>query len=113
MSIASLAALAEAIVNTEPVTTTYAACEWDELHEDGKVWITAIVTEAVKHGRSLEQADTIAQLRQSIAGADAIERRHRGTKTKPGVDITVYIARLKALIGTLEAGCHIGQGNGQ
>lgn len=41
-------ALAEKIVNSEPVIGTYAACEWDELHDDGKAWIAAIVHEALR-----------------------------------------------------------------
>jgi hypothetical protein len=41
-------ALAEAIVDSDPVIGVYAACEWDCLSDDGKVWIAAIVAEAVK-----------------------------------------------------------------
>lgn len=35
--------LAEQIVDSEPVITTYAAPEWRELSEDGHAWIAAIV----------------------------------------------------------------------
>ena len=38
--------LAEEIVNSAPVLAVYAACEWDELDDDGKDWIAAIVAEA-------------------------------------------------------------------
>lgn len=42
-------ALAEKIANSDPVLATFAAPEWDELGEDGKVWIAAIVRETFKH----------------------------------------------------------------
>lgn len=37
---------AKAIVNSEPVLSVYAACEWEELSDDGKQWIAAIVAAA-------------------------------------------------------------------
>jgi len=40
--------LAESIVDSQPVVATYAACEWDCLDENGKVWIAAIVGEAIR-----------------------------------------------------------------
>ena len=39
-------AIAERIVNSPSVIGQYAACEWDELHDDGRVWLAAIVREA-------------------------------------------------------------------
>ncbi len=36
------------IVNSDPVLAVFAAPEWDELHEDGKVWIAEIVQQARK-----------------------------------------------------------------
>lgn len=38
---------AESIVNSKSVISIYAACEWDELSEDGKVWIAGIVRETL------------------------------------------------------------------
>ncbi len=38
--------LAEAVVNSAPVLAVFAACEWDELHEDGRQWVAAIIREA-------------------------------------------------------------------
>lgn len=39
---------ARQIVDSPPVIHTYAACEWDEMHEDGQVWLAAIVREAAR-----------------------------------------------------------------
>jgi hypothetical protein len=38
---------AEAVVESDPVVSSYASCEWDCLHEDGQLWIAAIVREAL------------------------------------------------------------------
>ena len=46
--------LAEVIVNSEPVVSVYASCEWGELGDDGKTWIATIVREA--RGRTREDA---------------------------------------------------------
>lgn len=67
-------------------------------------------SQLVARGRGFERADVIGQLRQSIAGAREIEAKHRGSGTEPGIDTTLYVARLEALIGTLQAGCHEGLG---
>ncbi len=40
---------ARQIVDSPPVIHTYAACEWDEMHEDGQVWLAAIVREAARN----------------------------------------------------------------
>ncbi|MED5546168.1 MAG: hypothetical protein VYD90_13040 [Pseudomonadota bacterium] len=40
--------LAEKIVDSAPVLGVFGACAWDELGEDGKLWISAIVTEALQ-----------------------------------------------------------------
>jgi hypothetical protein len=37
---------AESIVNSDLVSKIFAACEWDELNEDGTMWATGIVQEA-------------------------------------------------------------------
>lgn len=44
------AAMAEKIVDTPPVTRKFAASEWAELTDDGKIWLTAIVREAYRLG---------------------------------------------------------------
>jgi hypothetical protein len=36
---------AEAIVNSDGPLSIFASCEWDELGDDGKEWIAAIVRE--------------------------------------------------------------------
>lgn len=38
---------ARAIVDSSPVLSVYAACEWNGLDEDGRVWIATIVREAM------------------------------------------------------------------
>lgn len=35
------------ILASQQVTAAFAACEWDEIHDDGKVWIAAIVRETL------------------------------------------------------------------
>lgn len=47
MPVSSFVAEAEAVVNSQPVLSIYAACEWDELDEDGKLWVAGIVREAL------------------------------------------------------------------
>ena len=37
--------LAADIVDSEPVIKVFGACEWDELSDDGKQWVAAIVAE--------------------------------------------------------------------
>ena len=39
---------AQAVVDSPTVLGVYAACEWDELDDDGKAWVKAIVEEARK-----------------------------------------------------------------
>lgn len=41
-------ALAREIVDSDPVIRVYAAPEWDELGDDGKEWVAAIVYEVLK-----------------------------------------------------------------
>lgn len=38
------------IVDSQPVLAAFASCEWDCLHDDGQVWIAAIVREAFAEG---------------------------------------------------------------
>lgn len=62
----------------------------------------------IAQGRTLERADVIAQLRQSRTGAQAISTNHQAADVGEDIDIALYVARVDALIGTLEAGCHVG-----
>jgi hypothetical protein len=39
---------AEQIVDSRPVISAFAACEWDELDVDGQIWAAAIVREATR-----------------------------------------------------------------
>lgn len=43
--------LAAHVVDSHPVISAYASCEWDELSSDGRVWIAAVVREAVRQPR--------------------------------------------------------------
>jgi len=47
------ASLAESIVNCPSVVRTYGACEWDELNDDGKQWVIAIVRETLRRAATL------------------------------------------------------------
>ncbi|SFG09219.1 hypothetical protein SAMN05518801_10779 [Novosphingobium sp. CF614] len=38
--------LARQIAESDPVLSVYAACEWDELNEDGQRWVAEIVRQA-------------------------------------------------------------------
>lgn len=62
-----------------------------------------------------ERADVMAQIRASIAGAQAIAARHQKAGVAEDLDLTLYMNRLDALCGTIAAGCHegIGAGGGQ
>lgn len=48
---AQAALLAEEVVDSSPAINCFAACEWGELSSDGRVWITAIVQEAIARHR--------------------------------------------------------------
>lgn len=45
--------LAARIVDSHPVISAYAASEWTELTDDGKVWIAAIIREAIRQPRPI------------------------------------------------------------
>ena len=49
--------LAHAIVDSNPVLRTYAACEWNSLDENGQAWIAVIIREAQRLGRQKEAAN--------------------------------------------------------
>lgn len=48
------ARMAQQICDSEPVITTYAACQFDELSADGQAWLAVIVREAFLHGARAE-----------------------------------------------------------
>ena len=76
--------LAEEIVNSDPVIGVYAACEWDDLHENGKVWIAAIVAEATA------RANQSCLPSGRIEGTDA-PARDDGRGVSPSVVTTTLI----------------------
>lgn len=41
---------AERIVDSHPVISAYGSCAWEELHDDGRVWLAAVVREAFAEG---------------------------------------------------------------
>lgn len=47
--------LAPQIVNSKPVIGTFAACEWDELDDNGKVWIAKIVQSACEYADAADE----------------------------------------------------------
>lgn len=51
MKLADFLPAAERIVNSGPVISIFAACEWDEWHDDGKQWIAGIVRETIAQHR--------------------------------------------------------------
>lgn len=44
------AAQAQAINDSEPLMSVYAALEWDCLHDDGKQWVCGLVRETLARG---------------------------------------------------------------
>lgn len=57
--------LAARIVDSHPVVSAYAASEWHELYDDGKVWVAAIVREAMRQPQ-LVSAELHAQIGEFI-----------------------------------------------
>lgn len=73
---------AQHIVDSPPVISTYAACEWDEMHEDGQIWLAAIVREAArKAGRKSPRQVVVsmdAQIKWSVRTFFSATRNHAG-----------------------------------
>ena len=73
---------AQLIVDSPPVISTYAACEWDEMHEDGQIWLAAIVREAArKAGGKSPRRVTVsmdAQVKWSVRTFFRATRSHAG-----------------------------------
>lgn len=57
VSDAALAMVAHSIVDSDPVLSTFAASEWNELCDDGKQWIIAIVRETLRRVDLLKPVD--------------------------------------------------------
>lgn len=73
---------AQQIVDSSPVINTYAACGWDEMHEDGQIWLAAIVREAARNagGKSLRHVvvSMDAQVKWSARTFFRATRNHAG-----------------------------------
>ena len=73
---------ARQVVDSPPVIHTYAACEWDEMHEDGQVWLAAIVREAARNagGKSPRRVtvNMDAQVKWSVRTFFRATRNHAG-----------------------------------
>lgn len=59
---------ARTVVGSDPVIRVFAACEWDELHDDGKVWLATIVREA--QIRAKARLGEISRLRMALFAID-------------------------------------------
>jgi hypothetical protein len=73
---------ARLIVDSPPVIHTYAACEWDEMHEDGQVWLAAIVREAARNAGGKSPRHVFvrmdAQIKWSVRTFFRATRNHAG-----------------------------------
>ena len=54
-------AFAAHIVDSLPVLNVFAACEWNELSNDGQVWVTEIVRQTVAHAHADSDLLTAAE----------------------------------------------------
>jgi len=73
---------AQHIVDSPPVIHTYAACEWDEMHEDGQVWLAAIVREAARNAGGKSPRHVVvsmdAQIKWSVRTFFRTTQNHAG-----------------------------------
>lgn len=73
---------ARQIVDSPPVISTYAACEWDEMHADGQVWLAAIVREAARNAGGKSPRDVVvsmdAPIKWSVRTFFRATRNHAG-----------------------------------
>lgn len=95
--------MAQEIVDSARVLRTYAACEWDELSEDGKQWISAIVQEA--QARAMTRSVRDAMRRNGVKPAPfalspmLIERALKAVETPaPTLAPTVTVATPPAAV---------------
>ncbi len=86
------------IVESEPVLSTYAACEWDELSEDGRVWLAKIVREA---SLAAEQAGYERAEREIVGWIRGFEPDGRD-----GKDAAVQAVRDEQIADAIEALAH-------
>lgn len=62
-------AKAQDIVDNSPVINVFAACEWDCMNDDGKVWLAAIVQETL--ARNADDLEAMVKaLREAVAATD-------------------------------------------
>lgn len=73
---------ARQVVDSPPVIHTYAACEWDEMHENGQVWLAAIVREAARNAGGKSPRRVVvsmdAQVKWSARAFFRATRNHAG-----------------------------------
>lgn len=109
---AALLREAEAVVNSPAVIRTFAACEWDELGEDGQAWIAAIVAEAQLRACATPAPpppDKLAMMREwvSFETGVAVSRIVGTGRDAPAVrarDALVWGARIVAGLGAADVG---------
>lgn len=74
--------IARQIVGSPLVIHPYAACEWDEMHEDGQVWLAAIVREAARNAGGKSPRHVVvsmdAQVKWSARTFFRATRNHTG-----------------------------------
>jgi len=74
--------VARQIVDSPPVISTYTACEWDEMHADGQVWLAAIVREAARNAGGKSPRHVVvsmdAQIKWSVRTLFRATRNHAG-----------------------------------
>lgn len=54
---AAFYAVAQSIVDSDPVTSIYTACEWDCLDCNGRDWVIAIIRETLRRADTLISGD--------------------------------------------------------
>lgn len=103
--------LAEQIVDCPSVIGAYASCDWDELHDDGKVWTAAIVREAVLHGTMQTFAISGEMLARINAFLSHMAERFRERTSRKVLGFRVHrLTRMRAMelaLGTFDASLDI------
>ncbi|GEM72046.1 hypothetical protein SAQ01S_18120 [Sphingomonas aquatilis NBRC 16722] len=69
-------AMAAAIVDSHAVVSAYASAEWEELNDDGRVWLAAIVREAMRQKQPVS-----AELHAEISGFIVHMAKHYRRRT--------------------------------
>lgn len=79
----ALALLAESINDSPPLMSIYAAVEWDELSDDGKEWVGALVAETLNRAAKIAD-DEITRIFSSTTnghGSNAARRIRDNIRT--------------------------------